>query len=99
MCYGLYWIGNNWPPQAKPYQPFGGKAPRGAAPVIQVEPVPVESVEAGAGEQKANEEVSVKKEQPEQGERKKPYRYSTRQLAVWALQMSVPLVGPSTAAV
>ena len=55
VCYGLYWTGNNWPPQAKPYPPFGGKAPRHAAPVIQVEPVPVASAEAGAGEEKGGE--------------------------------------------
>ena len=44
-------------PQGKAYPLFGGKAPRRAAPIVKVEPVPVESTGAGAGEQKAGDEV------------------------------------------
>ena len=40
------------PLRGKPYPPFGGKAPRSAAPVVQVDPVPAEGAQAGAGEHK-----------------------------------------------
>ena len=40
------------PLRGKPYPHFGGKAPRSAAPVVQVDPVPAEGAQAGAGEHK-----------------------------------------------
>ena len=49
------------PLRGKPHPPFGGKAPRSAAPAVQVEPVPAKGAQAGAGEHKSSGE-----EEPEQ---------------------------------